>query len=84
MARRHAYWTVPELRRLKEMHAVGLYPSCKDVVAAFPRHPSASVLNMARRLRLRRPRGGPMETDVLRWLGIVHQHFSRREAGLLA
>lgn len=81
---KYARWTNHEIRRLKEMHADGHRPPKLEVVAAFPRHPFWSVMNMARRLGLRHGRRYPLEADVTRWLTVAHEHFARRESGLLA
>jgi len=79
---KYARWTNVEVRRLKEIHA-GRRPSKAEVAEAFPRHPIWSVMNMARKLGLRCGRRQPLERDVTRWMRVAHEHFARREAGLL-
>jgi hypothetical protein len=77
-------WTNHEVRRLKEMYEICRRPTTKDLASAFPRHPD-SVFYMARRLGLVLPRDNhvPLERAQF-WMRVAHEHFVRREAGLLA
>jgi hypothetical protein len=68
------YWTNIEINRLIEMHR-DRRPTLKELAAAFPRHTVGSVRATAYNHGLR-----PRLREPLRWLRLVHLHFSKREA----
>lgn len=82
---KYAHWTTHEIRRLKQMFAVNRNPGTESLAEAFSRHPIDSTLEMSRRLGLRSKRENCVPLNrAQHWLRIAHEHFSRREIGLLA
>lgn len=84
--RSHAYWTTGEIRLLRSLHHSGM--SRVDFAAKFPRHTAAAVSFMACKIGVRRRKPEPKlatgPNPHHQWLRIAHEHFARREQGLLA
>ena len=77
-------WTNVEIRRLRAAHANGV-PSRVALAAMFPRHPEDSILSTARSLGFYRRGHVPVRyVKKLHWMRVAHEHFARRESGLLA
>jgi len=79
-------WLASEVHKMKRAH-VGARPSRAEIYAMFPRHSVHGVSMMLSRLGLQRPlcrRVKPPMANYQRWLRIAHEHFARREAGMLA
>ena len=75
MPRTYSHWTNREVEILVSAHQDG-HPSRGELTSMLPRHPIMSITATAGRMCLgRRPQAI--------WLRIAHQHFARREAGLL-
>jgi hypothetical protein len=68
------HWTTGEVRILKRAYEEHL--SGEHIAVLLPRHPIQSIRTMAWNLGYVRRRTN--------WLRIAHEHFARREAGLLA
>jgi len=69
------YWTTKEVKVLQSLYSIGS-PSALNLTELLPRHSVISIRAIAGRMGLTRPNA--------RWLRIAHEHFARREAGLLA
>jgi hypothetical protein len=67
--RTYVHWTTKELRLLKAMHADRI-PSCKEMIAALPRHSEDGIRQAAMAHKLR-----PRKRD---WLGIADRYWRAR------
>jgi hypothetical protein len=69
------HWTNQELQRLALAHQ-GHRPSRAELAAMLPRHTLASITTVGRNI-------GICRRQSVDWLRRAHEHFARREAGLL-
>jgi hypothetical protein len=67
--RTYVHWTTKEIRLLKIMHEVRV-PSCKELIAALPRHSIDGIMNAAKAHNLR-----PKNRD---WMKIAKQYSIER------
>ena len=80
------YWTTKEVKVLQSLYSLGSPPASK-LAELLPRHPVQSIRVIAGRMGLTRPNASGLKPHTERreqWLRIAHEHFARREAGLLA
>lgn len=77
-------WTTGEIRQMRAAHSIER-PSRADLCAMFTRHTPMSIYATAAKLGLRKwPTKVRNVTSAACWLRRAHDHFARREAGLLA
>lgn len=77
-------WTNHEVRKLRAMFEVCRRPTDEDLSTSFPRHPPQAAMKMAKRLNLVGVRDNFVPFERTRfWLRVSHEHFARRESGLL-
>jgi hypothetical protein len=78
-------WTNHEVRRLRELFEICRRPTDFALSEAIPRHPPQSTMKMAKILGLVESRDNFVPFERTRhWLRVTHEHFSRRESGLLS
>lgn len=79
-----ARWTNHEVRRLQALFEVTLRPSSAVLADAIPRHPPQASRKMARQYGLLKPKQCrvPAERSI-HWMRVAHEHFARRESGML-